>query len=139
VSTKLSVRCEGQGKPLSFALQPGHRHESLVFETLMDGGAIRRPGPGRPQLRPKRVCGDKAYSNRRIRRWCRQHGVRVTIPRKANEHRRGPFNTEIYRQRARVEHVFNRVKQYRRVATRYEKRASNYLAMVTIAAIWLFL
>jgi transposase len=139
MSTKLSVRCDGQGLPLVFTLQPGHRHESLVFETLMDGGAIRRPGRGRPRLRPKRLCGDKAYSNHRIRRWCRQRGVRVTIPRTANERRRGPFNRDLYRQRARVEQLFNRLKQYRRVATRYEKRASNYRGMVTIAAIRLFL
>ena len=63
----------------------------------------------------------------------------MTIPRKANERRRGRFNREISRQRARVEHLFNRLKQYRRVATRYEKRASNYRGMVTIAAIHLFL
>ena len=68
VSTKLSVRCDGQGKPLCFALQPGYRHESLVFETLMDGGAMCRAGRGRLRLHPKRVCGDKAYSKRRIRR-----------------------------------------------------------------------
>ena len=67
-STKLSVRCDGQGKPLCFALQPGYRHESLVFETLMDGGAMCRACRGRLRLRPKRVCGDKAYSKRRIRR-----------------------------------------------------------------------
>jgi transposase len=105
----------------------------------MNTGAIRRRGRGRPRLRPKRVGGDKAYSNRRIRQWCRQHGVGVTIPRKADERRRGPFNKQAYRQRARVEQLINRLKQSRRVATRYEKRATNYLAMITIAAIRLLI
>lgn len=124
---------------MAFVLQPGQRHESLVFEPLMDAGAVKRPGRGRPRKRPERVAGDKAYSNRRIRRWCRQHHIRVTIPRKADERRRGSFNKELYKLRARVEQLINRLKQFRRIATRYEKRGANYLGMVTIGAILLYL
>lgn len=124
---------------MAFVLQPGHRHESLAFEALMDRGAVRRGGRGRPQLRPQRVVGDKAYSSGRIRGWLRQHGIRVTIPRKVHEDRRGPFDKQRYRLRARVEHLINRLKQFRRIATRYEKRAENYLGMVTIGAILLWL
>jgi transposase len=69
----------------------------------------------------------------------RQHGIRLTIPRRRDERRRGPFDRQLYRQRARVEQLINRLKQMRRVATRYEKRAANYLAMVTLAAIRLWL
>jgi transposase len=138
-STKLNVRAEGGGKPMSFVLQPGQRHESQVFEALMEQGAVKRSRRGRPRCRPGRVAGDKAYSNRRIRRWCRQHKVRVTIPRKADERRRGPFDKQLYKLRARVEHLINRLKQFRRIATRYEKRAANYLGMVTIGAILLYL
>lgn len=124
---------------MAFVLQPGHHHESRAFEPLMERGAVRRSGPGRPKLRPKRVVGDKAYSSGRIRRWLRRHGVRVTIPRKANERRRGAFDKAVYRLRARVEQLINRLKQFRRIATRYEKRAANYLGMVTIGAILLWL
>jgi transposase len=105
----------------------------------MDRGGVKRRRAGRPRLRPRRVAGDKAYSSRRIRRWLRQHGIRVTIPRKANERRRGPFDKQLYRLRARVEHLINRLKQFRRIATRYEKRGDNYLGMVTIGAILLWL
>jgi len=105
----------------------------------MNCGAVRRNGPGRPRLRPHRVAADKGYSAPRIRRWCQRHRVRVTIPRRRDERRRGPFNTALYRQRARVEQLINRLKQYRRVATRYEKRGAHYLAMVTLAAIRLYL
>lgn len=122
---------------MAFVLQPGHRHESLVFEQLMDKGRVRCRGGYR--LRPKRVAGDKAYSNRRIRSWCRRHHVRVTIPRKADERRRGPFNKQLYKLRAKVEQLINRLKQFRRIATRYEKRGDNYLGMVTIGAILLYL
>ena len=120
-------------------LQPGHRHESLVFEPLMDRGAVRRVGPGRPRLRPKRAWGDKASSNRRMRTWLRRRGIGVTIPRKADERRRGPFDREVYKLRARVEQLINRLKQFRRIATRYEKRAANYHGMVTLGAILLYL
>jgi transposase len=124
---------------MAFVLQPGEQHESKAFEPLMDKGAVKRWPRGRPRQRPQRVAGDKAYSSRQIRRWLRQHGIRVTIPRKANERRRGAFNKQLYRLRARVEQLINRLKQFRRIATRYEKRGDNYLGMVTIGAILLWL
>ncbi len=105
----------------------------------MDKGAVKRPQRGRPRRRPKRVSGDKAYSSQRIRQWLRRHGMRVTIPRKANERRRGAFDKQLYRLRARVEQLINRLKQFRRIATRYEKRGDNYLGMVTLGAILLYL
>jgi transposase len=138
-STKLNVRAEGQGRPVALVLQPGQRHERQAFEPLLERGAVRRPRCGRPRRRPGRVVGDKAYSNRRIRRWLRRRGIRVPIPRKRDERRRGPFSKALYTLRARVEHVINRLKQFRRIATRYEKRAENYLGMVTIGAILLWL
>jgi len=120
-------------------LEPGHRPESVVFEPLIMAGAVRRPGAGRPRWRPQRGCADKGYSSGRIRHWLRHHGIRLAIPRRRDERRRGPFDRQLYRQRARVEQFINRLKQMRRVATRYEKRAANYLAMVTLAAIRLWL
>jgi transposase len=68
---------------------------------------------GRPRLRPQRVVGDKGYS-----RYARQHGVRITIPRKVNECRKGPFARQVYKQRNAVERLINRLKQFRRLATR---------------------
>lgn len=133
------MRAEGGGRPVAFVLQPGQRHESQVFEQLMNQGRVKRAHRGRPRQRPYRVVADKGYSSRRIRQWLRQHNIRVTIPRKANERRRGPFDKAIYRLRARVEQLINRLKQFRRIATRYEKRGENYMGMVTIGAILLWL
>lgn len=124
---------------MRFVLQSGQQHASQAFEALMEQGAVKRAGAGRPRQRPRRIAGDKAYSSRRIRQWLRRHGIRITIPRKANERRRGRFNKQLYRLRARVEHLINRLKQFRRIATRYEKRADNYLGMVTLGAILLYL
>ena len=138
-STKIHVRAEGGGKPMTFVLTVGQRNEAVVFEQLMEQGAVKRPGVGRPRLRPTRVVGDKAYSSRRIRQYCRQHGIASTIPRRVNERRTGPFNRAIYRQRSRIEGLINRLKQFRRIATRYERCARYSLGMLTIAAILLWL
>lgn len=139
-STKIHLRCEGNGKPVTFLLTVGQRNESMVFERLMEQGTVKRTGRGRPRLRPQRVAGDKGYTGRRIRTYLHRRGIGAVIPRLANEPRQGTrFDRHLYRQRNRVERAINRLKQFRRIATRYEKRADNYLAMLTIAAILLWL
>jgi hypothetical protein len=80
------------------------------------------------------VVGDKAYSSRKIRGYLQDHGIRLTIPQKSNEYRSGPFNRTIYRMREQVKRLINRLKQNHRIATRYEKCASNYHVMWLIAA-----
>ncbi len=105
----------------------------------MAGGAVRRSGPGRPKQRPERVAGDKGYDTAAIRAYLRRRGIRITIPRKSNERRRGSFDRELYKERNRIERLINRLKQNRRRATRYEKRGENYRAMWVIAAIRLWL
>lgn len=110
-----------------------------MFEPLMEQGAVKRAQGGRPRLRPRRVVADQGYSSGKIRRDLRRRGIRLTIPRKTNEKHRGQFDQTIYRQRHQVERCFNRLKQFRRVATRYEKKAETYLAMLTLASIILWL
>jgi transposase len=124
---------------MTMVLTPGERHEATMFECLMERGAVKRLGRGRPKLRPKRVVGDKGYSSRKIRAYLRRRGIRMTIPRKINERRTGPFDRALYRERNRVERLINRFKQFRRLATRYEKRAENYHGMWVLAAILLWL
>jgi transposase len=86
-----------------------------------------------------RVLGDKGYSSRKIRQYLKRRGIGYTIPRRSTETRTGPFNRTLYKERNRVERLINRLKQFWRVATRYEKRAVNFLAMVTIASILIWL
>jgi len=137
-STKLHLRSEGHGKPLVVLLTAGQRHEQTMFEPLMEAGRIHRVHGGRPRQRPKRVAGDKGYSSRRTRQYLQRKGIGAVIPHKRNE-RRGRFDRAAYRERNRVERTINRLKHFRRVATRYEKRAVHYLAMVLIAVILLWL
>lgn len=80
------------------------------------------------------------YTGQPIRSYLRQRGIGAVIARRDNESRQGTrFDRQAYRQRNRVERTFNQLKQLRRIATRYEKRADNYLAMLTITAILLWL
>ncbi len=137
-TTKVHVRAEGTGKPMALVVTPGQAHESTQFMALLAGGGVRRVGRGRPRQRPGRVVADKGYSSRRIRAYLRRRGIRITIPRKANERRRGPFDRAAYRARNLVERLIGRCKQFRRLATRYEKRAENYRAMWIIAGLLLW-
>ena len=105
----------------------------------MERGAVKRAGRGRPRRRPTRLVGDKGYSSGKVRRYLRRHGMQPVIPTKRNERPQRHFDRELYRERNLVERCINRLKQYRRVATRFEKLAVNYLAMVTLAAILIWL
>ena len=107
-STKIHLRCDGNGLPITFLLTVGERHETVVFEQLMAQGVVKRSGAGRLRLRPNRVSGDKGYSSSKIRRYLRQRGIRITIPRKDNERHRGKFDKSLYRERNRVERGSNR-------------------------------
>src|SRR3954467_12875198 len=64
VTTKIHLRCEGYGKPVTFSVTAGQVHDSQAVSALMSRGAIQRIGRGRPRLRPAKVVGDKAYSSR---------------------------------------------------------------------------
>jgi transposase len=133
------LRVEGKGKPMTILLTAGQRHETTKFEALMEQGAVKRSGRGRRRLRPKRVLGDKASSSRKIRQSLKRRGIGYTIPRRVDETRTGPFNRALYKERNYGERAINRLKQFRRVATRYEKRAVNFLAMVTLASLMIWL
>jgi len=85
------------------------------------------------------VVGDKGYSGKKVRTYLRRRGIGAVIAYQKNERQVALFDKAAYRERNVVERTINRLKEFRRIATRYEKRAVNYLAMVTIATIVLWL
>ena len=117
---------------MTLALTPGQRHEATQFERLLEQGAVKRPGPGRPRVRPDRVVADKGYTGRDHRAHCRRRGIRHTIARLRTEPPRR-FDRAAYRLRNRVERTINRCKQFRALATRYDKLAAHYRALWLIA------
>ena len=119
---------------MTLVLTPGQRPEAVLFEQLLECGAVTRSGPGRPKRRPQRVVGAKGDSSGKIRQSARQQGIWITIPRQQNEWRKGPVNRALYRLRNRIERRVKRCQQCRRLATRDEKRAANDHAMWLIAA-----
>lgn len=104
---------------------------------------------GRPRITPEVVLADKAYSSRAIRRHLRRRGIRAVIPQPAdqaaNRKRRGrlggrppAFDREAYKQRNTVERCINKLKQWRGLATRYDKTASTCLAALHLAALFIW-
>jgi len=124
---------DAQGVPLANLITPGQRHDSVVFELAMDAVRIGR------RKRPKSVAADKAYDVPRIRRWCRQRGIKAVIPEKRRaKRRRGrprQLDAQAYRRRNVVERCIGWLKICRRVGTRSEKLATHFLAMVKLAMI----
>jgi hypothetical protein len=90
-STKVHLRAEGHGKPITAVLTAGQRHEQIALETLLDRGAVHRQGRGRPRLRPRRMAGDKGYSSPTARGQIKRRGIRPVIPTKSNEPRDPAF------------------------------------------------
>lgn len=124
---------------MTFVVTGGERHEVTVLERLLTQGAVKRSGRGRSRRRPQRLVGDKGYSYPSVRRWLRHHGIRYTLPHRSDQPGGGPFDQATYRQRNWVERLINRLKQFRRIATRYDKLAASYLAWLHLAAILLWI
>lgn len=140
--TKIHLATDGNGFPLNIALSAGQAHESQLALRLLDGIGVLRKN-GFMKRRGKAVLADKAYSNKALRSDLKLSGIKVVIPYKSNEKAstdgRFRFDKESYRKRNVVERSFGLLKENRRIATRYEKTARNYLSMVQLGCIRLFL
>jgi transposase len=148
LTTKLHLACDGKGRPLSVVVTEGQRHDSTQLEHVLDGMGVPRPGGwGRPRKRPDHLIGDKGYSYPTCRRLLRRRGIAHTIPQRKDQRARRAsqpgrplaFDRERYRARNVVERCVNRLKQWRAVATRFDKRAANYRAGVVLASLLLWL
>jgi transposase len=124
---------------------PGQRHGSTQLRGLLDGVRVACPAgwPDRPRKRPEHLLADRGYSFEGCRELLCKRGIPHTIPERKDQRerraRRPSFDREAYRRRNVVERCVGRLKQWRSVATRYEKRAVNYGAMVVIASLMLWL
>ena len=92
------------------------------------------------RLKPRTiVLGDKAYDSNAIRDLIESRGAVPNIPAKSNRKWKPCFSKTLYRERNQVERFFSKLKHFRRIATRYDKLAENFLAMVKLASLRLWL
>ena len=132
------------------ALTPGQAGDSPMLQPLLSHLAVARLGPGRPRTRPDAVTGDNAYSSRAIRSDLRSRRIKTVIPQPSDQvrhrQRRGSaggrppsFDAETYKGRNVLERSFNDHKQWRGLATRYDKLARVYRGGVVLRAITIWL
>src|SRR5262245_65749211 len=115
---------------MAVAVGPGQQHETQQAIPLLEEATAW------PE-QPAKVAGDKGYSAGWLRDWLRERGITPVIAHQTHERERPKrFDTRTYRRRNVVERCVGSLKWFRRVATRYEKLATHYLAMVTVAIIF---
>jgi transposase len=128
----------------------GQANDSPMLPVLLHHLRVERCGPGRPRTTPDTLLGDKAYSARAHRELLRSRGIKTVIPQPSDQirhrKRRGSrggrppaFDAETYRGRNVVERSFNTVKQWRGLATRYDKLALVYRGAAVLRAITIWL
>jgi transposase len=131
--TKVHLLCDAKGIILGVYVTPGQRHESKAFEPLTDH--VFRPRRRGKRFWPYRMAGDKGYSYPHIRRWMKRHGIQPVIPTRRNQVSEKNFDKETYKKRNIIERVVGWFKECRRLGTRYEKLAVNYVAFWMVAMI----
>lgn len=139
LSTKIHILCEGRGLPITVQVTPGQQHESTMLEPLLDGVTIAGK-PGRPRQRFATVAGDKGYDAQAVRQAIAERGGQPLIPYRRLKNgsypkRAARFDKQQYKRRNIIERLIGKVKECRRIATRYEKLAETYRTFIVLGFI----
>ena len=127
LSTKIHAATDALGNPVRLLFGPGQRNDITQAHELIDG------------FEPDAVLADKGYDADHLRDAVLANGAEPVIPPKANRRTKITYDKALYKERNLVERFFNKLKQFRRVATRYDKLLSNYRGFVILAAIAILL
>jgi transposase len=122
-NTKIHAIADAKGRLLSILLTGGEAHDCPPAPRL-----IRRTKAAR------KLLGDKAYDSAELRQWLEDRGTRAVVPNRSNRTQPFRFEKKAYKQRHRIENAFCRLKDFRRIATRYDRLARNFLASVCLVA-----
>jgi transposase len=127
LTTKIHMLADSEGRPLRFILTPGQSGDVLSAAALLDGFAANA------------VLADKAYDSNAFRHIVAQTGAAAVIPSNRSRKILIPHDPIIYKLRNRIERCFNKLKHFRRFATRYDRRALYFLSFIHLAAamIWM--
>jgi transposase len=127
LSTKIHAAVDALGNPLRFILTAGQAHESKQAETLIDGFDFDK------------LLADKGFDSDRFRAVIATTGAEAVIPSNGSRKKVIAHDEHVYKERNVIERFFNKIKHFRRIATRYEKTAISFAAMLSLvgAMIWL--
>ena len=127
LTTKIHTLTDAQGRPLRFILTAGQAHDCTTAAELLDGRATTG------------VIADKAYDTNDLREQIAAAKADAVIPSKSNRKVQIPHDAIAYKLRNRIERFFNKLKRFRHIATRYDRRANYFLAALHLASamIWM--
>ena len=124
LTTKIHARIDGQGRPIQLLITPGQAHDLTATDALLADlkrGTI--------------LIADKAYDADRLRQHLKARGAVANIPNMIRRKRRFRWKKALYRQRNLIERFFNKLKQFRRIATRYDKLGATFQAFLQLAVV----
>ena len=129
LNTKLHAVVDGLGNPVTFLLSAGNDHDSVHTIELL----------GKVEISGSNVLADRAYGAQAIRTYILEHKASYVIPPQSNISEPWPVDWHLYKERYLVECFFQKIKWFRRIATRYDKLDASFLAFVYLAAIAILL
>ena len=118
---------DGKGRPLRLILTPGQRGDAPLAPALLQG------------LKPRRVLADKAYDSNAIRTVIADMGAQSVIPCTSTRKHQIPYDIEAYKLRNTVERCFRKLKHFRRIATRHDRRATHFASFIFLACAMLWM
>ena len=124
LTTKIHAVVDADGRPISLDLTAGQAHDIRMAEPMLQ--AMRKGTI---------LLADRAYDTNTLRSLAKEKQAWANIPLKQNRKTSFPFSRWVYRQRNLIERFFNKLKQFRGIATRYDKDPRNFLAAVKLVAI----
>jgi transposase len=128
LSTKIHTKCDALGNPTAFYLTPGQVHDLEGAYVLLQ------------QIKSAAVLADKAYdADERVIENLARQGCQAVVPPKQNRIEKRDYDKHVYKARHLIENFFAKLKQFRGIATRYDKLAENFLGAIYLAAsvVWL--
>lgn len=128
LTTKIHAVVDAEGRPIRLSLSPGQDHDSTKALPLLDN-----------LDKGSTLLADRAYDTDAIRAFADERGAWANIPPKSHRKDSFAFSRWVYRQRNLVERFFNKLKQFRGIATRYDRKAENFLAAIKLVAVRLWL
>ena len=126
-NTKLHAVCDEKGRPLVLLLTPGNVHDCKVAKRCIEALPASAA-----------LVGDKGYDSQDLREWLAERGTQAVIPPRKNRKVQYDYDRTLYKQRNVIERMFCRLKDWRRIATRFDRKIQNFMGAVALAAavIW---